>query len=295
MTNSQLFPFNGTAGPQALTPENAPGTCLTVDGNIIDQATCNTADPNQSFTFGDETDITTAVAVPSTSATDAASASAAISTSVSSNTAPTSAASVTQTTLPPITNSSTSPSASDTATASIVSVSRAGGVLNPSAAAEANPVDTTAVRAFSSVSIQSSSGLCLFIDPSAGDFRENLIPIVLEPCDGSSNQQWDFVTSGVHNDQPNSTLVVSSLTEGCLNFDPRRAAGDTVIMFSCGGRADGGGSVTNSQLFTFAAGETSLKLQPENGDGSVCLVPNASGRLDQAACSDDAGQVFTIG
>lgn len=27
---------------------------------------------------------------------------------------------------------------------------------------------------------------------------------------------------------------------GCVNFDPRRAAGDTVIMFSCGGRADGG-------------------------------------------------------
>jgi hypothetical protein len=29
-------------------------------------------------------------------------------------------------------------------------------------------------------------------------------------------------------------------TQGCLNFDPRRAAGDTVIIFSCGGRADGG-------------------------------------------------------
>ena len=28
-------------------------------------------------------------------------------------------------------------------------------------------------------------------------------------------------------------------TEGCLNFDSRRAAGDTVIMFSCGGRGDG--------------------------------------------------------
>lgn len=29
-------------------------------------------------------------------------------------------------------------------------------------------------------------------------------------------------------------------TQACLNFDPRRAAGNTVILFSCGGRADGG-------------------------------------------------------
>ena len=66
-------------------------------------------------------------------------------------------------------------------------------------------------------------------------------------------------------------------------------------MFSCGGRADGGGLVTNSQLFTFEAGEKSLKLQPENGNGNVCLVVNAAGRLDQASCSDDPAQVFTIG
>lgn len=46
-------------------------------------------------------------------------------------------------------------------------------------------------------------------------------------------------------------LIVSSLTQGCLNFDPRRAVGDTVIMFSCGGRADGGKSVSieNQTLF----------------------------------------------
>lgn len=79
-----------------------------------------------------------------------------------------------------------------------------------------------------------------------------------------------------------------------MNFDPRRAAGDTVIMFSCGGRADGGGEVSTSQLFTFTAGDTSLRLQPENGAESVCLVPNAAGRLDQETCSDDASQIFTI-
>lgn len=32
-------------------------------------------------------------------------------------------------------------------------------------------------------------------------------------------------------------------TQGCLNFDPRRAAGDQVVLFSCGGRADGGKSL----------------------------------------------------
>jgi hypothetical protein len=94
--------------------------------------------------------------------------------------------------------------------------------------------------------------------------------------------------------------VVSALTNGCLNFDPRRAAGNQVLLFSCGGRADGGGAVTNSQLFGFTAsnvGTKSVVLSPENGpSGTVCLVPNAgTGLLDDAACDGSAGQVFTIG
>jgi hypothetical protein len=87
---------------------------------------------------------------------------------------------------------------------------------------------------------------------------------------------------------------VSSLTNGCLNFDPRRAAGNQVLMFSCGGRADGGGQTTNSQQFPFAAGETSVKLAPENGNGQTCLFDNA-GKLDQQACTGAASQTFTIG
>jgi hypothetical protein len=84
-----------------------------------------------------------------------------------------------------------------------------------------------------------------------------------------------------------------------------------VIMFSCGGRADGGilytivivqrtkltflgGAVTNSQLFPFAAGETSLTLAPENQNGATCLVP-LNGKLDEANCaSGDASQLYTI-
>ena len=79
-----------------------------------------------------------------------------------------------------------------------VPVSRAGGVLQPSAAAESNPRDNTATRAFSSVSIKDASGQCLFIDPTAGDFRENLIPVQLQACTGSAGEKFDFITAGVH-------------------------------------------------------------------------------------------------
>ncbi|EXJ58543.1 hypothetical protein A1O7_05970 [Cladophialophora yegresii CBS 114405] len=290
VTDSQLFPVSGGAGPLAFTPENAPGSCFTVNGAVIDIAVCDSADPNQSFTFGDSAP---AVSAPSATTADAASVATVTVTPVPVEAATSALATAIITT--PAPDAAPATTTATAASAGIISVSRAGSVLNPSDAAEANPRDDTATRAFSGVSIKSSSGQCLFIDPTAGDFRENLIPIVLQPCDGSANQQWDFLTAGAHNNEPGSTLVVSSLTQGCLNFDPRRAAGDTVIMFSCGGRADGGGLVTDSQLFPFTEGETSLRLQPGNGDGQVCLSANADGRLDQAPCSDDAGQVFTIG
>ncbi|KAM3073592.1 hypothetical protein ACMFMG_004522 [Clarireedia jacksonii] len=284
VTNSQLFPFNGTAGPMTLSPENAAGTCLTVtSGNVLDQAPCSASDATQTFTFGAssgnsgtgtgnaQTVSALAASLPTTSVSPVA---------VSSPSAITAAPASTATA-----GTATSPNA----------VSRAGGVLDPSAAAEANPVDATAVKAFSSVALQDASGNCLFVDPSAGDFRENLIPITLQACDGSQNQAWDIITSGKHNNAANSALVVSSLTQGCLNFDPRRAAGDTVIMFSCGGRADGGGLVTNSQLFPFTAGQTSILLAPENANNATCLVANASGKLDSTACGADVtGQTFSI-
>ena len=91
-----------------------------------------------------------------------------------------------------------------------VGVARAGGVLNPQAAAEANVRDDTATRAFSSASIKSAEGQCLFIDPTAGDFRENLIPVQLKACDGSANEKFDILTKGKHNDQAGSMLVVST-------------------------------------------------------------------------------------
>ncbi|PQE18906.1 Ricin-type beta-trefoil lectin domain-containing protein [Rutstroemia sp. NJR-2017a BVV2] len=280
-----LFPFNGTAGPLTLSPENAAGTCLFVtSGNVLDQAPCSASDATQTFTLGASSgnsgtgtgNAQTLTALAASLPTNSVSPVAVSSSSALTTAAPQSTA---------ITGTATTPGA----------VSRAGGVLDPSAAAEANPVDGTAVKAFSSVALKDASGNCLFVDPTAGDFRENLIPITSKPCDGSQNQAWDIITSGKHNNVANSALIVSSLTQGCLNFDPRRAAGDNVIMFSCGGRADGDGLVTNSQLFPFTAGQANILLAPENANNATCLVVNAAGKLDSTACSADvAGQSFDI-
>ncbi|KAF7880129.1 uncharacterized protein EAF02_007766 [Botrytis sinoallii] len=282
VTNSQLFPFNETSGPLTLTPENAPGTCLSVTtANVLDQAPCDESDSSQTFTFG----ASSASADPAVASSVAPVASDAA--GFSSLPTPASSSSVV------ITAAASAVPTSDSTTP--LSVSRAGGVLNPSAAAEANEMDNTAVKAFSSVALKDASGQCLFVDPTAGDFRQNLIPITLQTCDGSQNQAWDIVTSGKHNNVAGSVLVVSSLTQGCLNFDPRRAAGDTVIMFSCGGRADGDGLVTNSQLFPFIEGQTDILLAPENGNNATCLVANADGKLDSTTCAGDAtSQSFTI-
>jgi hypothetical protein len=165
--------------------------------------------------------------------------------------------------------------------------------LDPAATAEAQQRDDAATRAFTATEIKTSDGRCFFVDPTSGDFRENLTPVQIKPCDGSAGQKWDVITAGKHNNQPGFALIVSSLTNACLNFDPRRAAGNQVILFSCGGRADGGGVVTDSQLFPFENGQTSLPLQPKAGKSAICLTP-IDGLLDQTACSGAANQAFTF-
>ncbi|KAL7918319.1 hypothetical protein ACQKWADRAFT_304521 [Trichoderma austrokoningii] len=166
--------------------------------------------------------------------------------------------------------------------------------LDPAATAEAQKRDDTATRAFSNVQIKTSDGKCLSVDPLSGDFRANLTPIQITDCGSAQGQGWDVITAGVHNDQKGEALIVSTLTQACFNFDPRRAAGNQVLLFSCGGRADGGGSVTNSQLFAFTGGNGPLSLTPEN-DSTKCLVPKGN-LVDIADCSArDATQKFTIG
>jgi hypothetical protein len=157
--------------------------------------------------------------------------------------------------------------------------------------------------------VQTLDGQCLFVDPTSGDFRENLTPVQIKPCDGGAGQRWDIIMAGKHNDKPGFALIVSSLvrssftsktedhercsqndslqTNACLNFDDRRAPGNQVILFSCGGRADGSGQVQNAQLFPFKNGKTTLALLPQNANNLVCLAP-VNGLLDKTACSGAA-------
>ncbi|CAG8983357.1 hypothetical protein HYALB_00000524 [Hymenoscyphus albidus] len=277
ITNSQQFAFAGGAGPVSFEPQNALGTCFAATaGNVLDQAPCKAGDASQTFTFEDGASSSpTPAPVPAKVNTAKPAASSVVASSVA---APNSA--ITQA---PLTGGNPT---------TAVPVSRAGGILQPSAAAEANKKDTTATLAFTSSSLKSSTGECLTIDPLAGDFRQNLIPVTLSACTGAPGQKFDLIAKGLHNNAANSTLVVSSLTNGCLNFDDRRAKGDTVILFSCGGRADGEGGTTGSQLFAFDGGDEIL-LQPQSGNGAVCLAPSGR-KLDSGACTGDAGQKFSI-
>lgn len=58
---------------------------------------------------------------------------------------------------------------------------------------------------------QTSNGQCLFVDKLSGDFRANLTPVQVAACDDSDGQKWDIITSGEHNDQAGTMLVVSTL------------------------------------------------------------------------------------
>ncbi|KAM3498630.1 hypothetical protein MY10362_008064 [Beauveria mimosiformis] len=176
-----------------------------------------------------------------------------------------------------------------------VPVSRAGGNLNPTAAAAANQFDTTADRALESINLRASDGRCLSLDPTAGDFRQNLIPVGLATCSEDSGQKFDVVTRGKHNDgKDGKALLVSVLTNGCLSFDNRRQQGDTVTIFSCGGRADGEGETATSQLFPFDASKnTTMVLQPSSDGGKFCLVAGKD-RLGPASCDDQKDQVFEL-
>ncbi|EOO00637.1 putative iron-sulfur protein [Phaeoacremonium minimum UCRPA7] len=155
-----------------------------------------------------------------------------------------------------------------------VPVSRAGGTLNPTAVAESQQRDDTATRAFESVEIRAPNGQCLFVDPTAGDFRENLIPVALVDCGGTPNEKWDVITAGKHNNAADSAIIVSSLMQGCISFDGRRAEGDTVTMFSW---------------------ELSFAFAPVSEGNKTCILPDeASERLVSGPCPTDGAQLFSI-
>jgi hypothetical protein len=222
VTDSQLFFFNGGAGPLSLSPENQVESCFTVSNDVLDVGPCRSGDLDQLFTFGDALSL---APEPTSTSTDVQTTSADLTTSLSA-TSTTSGQETTTATAAITTSLQATATATTTADADLagkpnpteaVPVSGAGLVLQPTAVAESHQRDDTATRAFSSVSIQSPDGKCLFIDPTAGDFRENLIPVSLVQCAGTPNEKFDIITAGKHNNAQNSALIVSSLVsfESC--------------------------------------------------------------------------------
>ncbi|KAF7559443.1 hypothetical protein G7046_g4722 [Stylonectria norvegica] len=276
VTNSQLF-ADAKSETQSLTPQNGDGLCLTSSGGkVIDVVSCDGGADDQKFTFGNvansnrptqasvaTSNLGTSTAPSSTGSSSKCSgriitvtnyntvtASSAMTRSLESTASGTGLASDESTSATTITASDI-PSSNPTTP---IPVSRAGGTLNPSAAAEANEFDATATRVIESANIRAPDGRCLLVDPTAGDFRQNLIPVQLVACGEDANQKFDVVTKGKHNDgKAGEALIVSVLTDGCLSFDARRSAGDTVTMFSCGGRAAGDGQTDSAQLYPFNA------------------------------------------
>ena len=167
--------------------------------------------------------------------------------------------------------------------------------INQEAFEEAHQRDGTAIRALSATTIKTSSDECLSVNLLSGDFRANMNPLDIVPCGSTDGEEWDVITSGVHNDRQGTALLVNTLTQACVSFDASREEGDQVIMFSCGGRADGDGEVTDSQLFVFDGEAGPLSLKPENGEGMLCLVASGD-RVDIATCEEgDDALLFTFG
>ncbi|KAI0017582.1 hypothetical protein F4780DRAFT_755126 [Xylariomycetidae sp. FL0641] len=150
--------------------------------------------------------------------------------------------------------------------------------LDQPAFEQAQRDDPTAIKAFTNIPILTVDGRCLFVDQLSGDERANFTPVQVGECGTTDGQGWDIVTQGIHNDLPGSMLIASNLTGACMNFDPR---GRDVFLFSCGGRYDGSGSVTASQLFGYDEDCPYVVDDPEDDDpeddchGPMQLVPKS--------------------
>ncbi|XXH04338.1 hypothetical protein Hte_010752 [Hypoxylon texense] len=271
VTDSQLFPFDGSSGPLSFSPNNDLQSCFTVKGDVVDVAACDAGNTDQLFTFdgapasgsGSGNPAQTSAATTQTEAEATATFTATVTAQDPGQASATTAS-------PPAATTDVAAGGIPNPTEA-VPVSRAGGVLVPTAVAESQERDDTATRAFTSVSIQAPNGQCLFIDPTAGDFRENLIPVSLVACAGTPNEKFDIITAGKHNNAENSALIVSSLF-----YAKTEAEGET----------------NNGQLVPFTGG-TSLVFAPESERNATCIV-SGDGRLDSAPCANDGSQVFTI-
>lgn len=101
--------------------------------------------------------------------------------------------------------------------------------------------DASATRATTGAHIRNAGSPNLCFDVSnfrAGDFRFNLVPIALKPCNVAiEGQKFDLVTKGEHNNVQDGsrTLIVSSQQLTCVdrrsNINDRTRPG----LFACGG------------------------------------------------------------
>ncbi|KAK7703956.1 hypothetical protein SLS64_008902 [Diaporthe eres] len=252
-------------------PQNAPGQCLAIKDNTLDISDCSSGDATQEFSFSTQPTRPSGTAtskVPSSKSEDRGSSAA-----------------------PDLADELIDTGVAGAKTTESAPVSGAGNKIDQTATEEAQQRDDTAVRAVSNTKIRAPNGQCLSVDPTAGDFRMNLIPVALTDC--ANPTTWDLITSGKHNDGSggDAALIVSTVTQGCISFDPRRQAGDQVTLFSCGGRADGSGLTNRGQLFPFA-GEKSFALTPVSDGNEICLIPG-NGRLEAGPCQQQAS-LFTL-
>ncbi|KAJ7496941.1 hypothetical protein FB451DRAFT_1163014 [Mycena latifolia] len=161
--SAQLFPFTAAnlTAPYALTPENAKGVANNNDR--LSNVACDPTAADQFFTIGSgSASATGAISIP---AATAVSTTAAVTTTQAAAT--------------------TTQAATTTGASATFKVSGAGGVLNPTAAAESHPKDTTATRAATVYTLDLGQAMSL----RRCDFHENLISITIKTYDGSDGQK----------------------------------------------------------------------------------------------------------
>ncbi|KAJ2928925.1 hypothetical protein H1R20_g8349, partial [Candolleomyces eurysporus] len=158
-------------------------------------------------------------------------------------------------------------------------------------------LDVTATRAATAAQIRSAASPDLCFDVSdfrAGDFRFNLVPLALKPCDGSiEGQKFDLITKGEHNNSPNGdrTLIVSTQQLTCVDRRSNKNDRTRPGLFACGGRAAGDGETTADQLYffngSFTGGFPLVRDAVNNGIGSgnTCLTLNRDGFVSNTPCS----------
>jgi hypothetical protein len=163
--------------------------------------------------------------------------------------------------------------------------------LGLGAAAQALQRDDTAIRAFSKVGIRTPQREYLV----AGAYsEEERPPVRVSECSTCHVDRWDVITSGKHNDWPGYALIVDTVTQKCLTFDPERGNGRNVYMAPCGGNADGSGGVLTSQLFAYEGHPAVTMLQPLNGQqNGQCLAP-WDGYLAVGSCEPSEFNIFIL-